>query len=413
MRIAFISYEAPPDTLIGGIGTYIGQAARLLARRGHDVEVFAGSPHRAVTLQMDGYRANLIEAQRDDRAEFVERIGRVFAARHAEVPFDVLEGPEFMAEASAAKRLVPEIPLVLKLHMSMALIERINRPPRTFVQCGKDAVKALLQPMLRLKRWEEKDWSELERPHVLQADEIVAPCRDIAEIEAAMWGLDRSRISIVPLPFVPTPDLIDVPVETDTQTVGYIGRLEQRKGVIDLAKAVPLVLPCFPKAKFLFAGSTLGSPVPKMEMREYLEQLLAPWKANVTFTGHVPHDNITDVFRRIDIAVLPSLWENFPIACLEAMSAARGVIGSSAGGMAEQLDGGNAGILVPPRKPKQIAAAICELLENPSRRKELGRKARARVLATYNAERVGEMMEQSYHRAIERARSRTQATVAA
>src|ERR1043166_4437880 len=94
-----------------------------------------------------------------------------------------------------------------------------------------------------------------------------------------------------------------------------------------------------------------------MEMREYLEQLLAPWKANVTFTGHVPHDNITDVFRRIDIAVLPSLWENFPIACLEAMSAARGVIGSSAGGMAEQLDGGNAGILVPPRKPKQIAAA--------------------------------------------------------
>jgi glycosyltransferase involved in cell wall biosynthesis len=81
--------------------------------------------------------------------------------------------------------------------------------------------------------------------------------------------------------------------------------------------------------------------------------------------------------------------------------------------MAEQLDGGNAGILVPPRKPKQIAAAICELLENPSRRKELGRKARARVLATYNAERVGEMMEQSYHRAIERARSRMQTAVAA
>ena len=46
MRIAFISYEYPPDTAAGGIATYARQAAHMLRDRGHAVEVFAASPHR-------------------------------------------------------------------------------------------------------------------------------------------------------------------------------------------------------------------------------------------------------------------------------------------------------------------------------------------------------------------------------
>ena len=49
MNIAFISYEYPPDTAYGGIATYVHQAAMMLSRRGHHVEVFSGSPHRTGT----------------------------------------------------------------------------------------------------------------------------------------------------------------------------------------------------------------------------------------------------------------------------------------------------------------------------------------------------------------------------
>ncbi|MEH2108257.1 glycogen/starch synthase [Nostoc sp.] len=49
MKIAFISYEYPPDTAYGGIATYLYQAARVLQQRGHLVEVFAGSTYRTTT----------------------------------------------------------------------------------------------------------------------------------------------------------------------------------------------------------------------------------------------------------------------------------------------------------------------------------------------------------------------------
>jgi glycosyltransferase involved in cell wall biosynthesis len=137
-----------------------------------------------------------------------------------------------------------------------------------------------------------------------------------------------------------------------------------------------------------------------MGMREYLEQMLEPVKDRVRFLGQIEPQRMDEVFRQMDVTVLPSLWENFPNACLEAMAAGRGVVGSSAGGMAQQLDEGKAGLLVPPKTPEAIAEAACTLLANPVLRQELGRKARARVLSEYNADRVGQLMEQSYEQAI-------------
>jgi hypothetical protein len=54
MKIAFISYEYPPDSAHGGIATYMHQAARMMSGRGHHVEVFAGSRHRSGTFCEDG-----------------------------------------------------------------------------------------------------------------------------------------------------------------------------------------------------------------------------------------------------------------------------------------------------------------------------------------------------------------------
>ncbi len=402
MRIAFISYEAPPDTLIGGIGTYVGQAARTLASRGHEVEVFAASPHESKVSCADGYQTHLVQTALtfEDRLAFPSAVGEVFAKRHAEAPFEVLEGPEFLAEARVARKLVPEIPLVVKLHMSMTLIRRINHAPATPLAKLKAGIKKVAQPVLQLKRWQEFDYAAFELPHLMEADEISAPCREIGELTARMWNLDGKQMVKVPYPFVPPRELLEIPVATETNTIGYIGRLEQRKGVVDFAHAIPSILQRFPNTKILFAGASEASPVSGLSMREYLEDLLAQWKGQIEFLGRIPHERMAEVFRRMDVAVLPSLWENFPNACLESMAAGRGVVGSSAGGMAEQLDGGNVGLLVHPRQPKALAEAVCRYLENPDFRKDMGAKARARVLSEYSAERIGEMTEQSYQRAI-------------
>ena len=91
------------------------------------------------------------------------------------------------------------------------------------------------------------------------------------------------------------------------------------------------------------------------------------------------------------------------------MAAARGVIGSSAGGMAEIIEEGRTGLLVPPRDPKAIAAAIVKFLKEPERRIAMGRAAREHVLRTYSADRIAPLQESSYARAIQRAKTRTAA----
>jgi glycogen synthase len=288
--------------------------------------------------------------------------------------------------------------------MSMTLIRHLNRWPMPPVRLIKDGIRKIVQPLLQLERWkvkeEEFDFAALESPHLLEADEIVAPCRAIADITARMWHLDRSRMVEVPNLFIPPAPLLAIPVETAANTVGYIGRLERRKGVIDLGRAIPLVLKRFPSARFLFAGATQDSPAPGVSMEDYLKGIIGAGMSQVTFMGKVEHGDMDKVFSSMDVTVLPSLWENFPNSCLEAMAAGRGVVGSSAGGMAQQLDEGRAGFLIRPGRPREIANAVCRLLENPELRKEFGRKARARVLSEYNADRVGLLMEQSYERAI-------------
>lgn len=413
MRIAFISYEYPPDTADGGIATYIYQASRMLADRGHSIEVFCGSRERTETSLEGEVLVHRLKAVHDkgfsEGTGFSPEIGEVFAQRHAQAPFDVLEGPEWRADAFYAVRHVPDIPLVLKLHTPSYMLLRISRPPfgsRVHLSQTKNAVLTTLRGGQHFGQVEDA----LERLHSKDADEIAAPSRAIAAELVRAWQIDPALVSHVPLPYTPGPDLLTIPADTDTGVVTFLGRLEMRKGVIDLAEAIPLVLRRHPSAKFRFVGRARASPRYDMDMREYLERKLSSClasehlRSSVEFRDPVPLTAVPQILSETDICVFPSVWESYGFVCLEAMAAARGVIGSSAGGMAELLSGGGVGLLVPPHRPTKIADAICALLSDPARRKTLGQMARERTLSEYNPDRIGALQEQSYLRAIERRR---------
>jgi glycosyltransferase involved in cell wall biosynthesis len=217
--------------------------------------------------------------------------------------------------------------------------------------------------------------------------------------------LDETKIFYVPYPYVPSETLLNIPVKTRTNIVTFLGRLEIRKGVLDLAQAIPLILHHYPEVTFRFVGSADLSPKPNMDMRQYLEHTLRHYSGSVEFTGSVPLTSISEVLATTDICVLPSIWDNFPNTCLESMAAARGIVGSSAGGMADMLDFGQVGRVIPPRNPKRIAQAVIELLGDPELRMRLGQKARERLLVEYNTDRIGPLQEASYVRAIERRRA--------
>ncbi|MGF1934440.1 MAG: glycosyltransferase family 4 protein [Nostoc sp. ChiQUE02] len=401
MKVAFISYEYPPDTAYGGIATYVYQAARVLQQRGHQVEVFACSRYRTRTETENEILVHRINET--DPTNFVKRIGQLFAERHSLVKFDVVEGTDYNADAREAVHLVPEIPLVVKLHTPAFLAAKINKEkPSLLDEVRKYIDMGVLRSKGINRNWKYNFKEDIEYIHALKADEIVAPSQAIADELIKAWKLNRNKISLVPYPYVPSRELLEIPVENQTNVVTFIGRLENRKGILDLAQAIPIVLKQHPEVSFRFIGRKRPSPNPNLDMQQYIESMLQPYINSLEFIGFVPLDKIPSYLGTTDLCVFPSLWENFPFVCLEAMAAARGIVGSSSGGMVEQLNHGKCGRLVPPHNPNQIAKAVVELLRNPSLRMELGQAARKRVLNEYNIERIGLLQENSYARAIKK-----------
>lgn len=408
MKIAFISYEYPPDTAYGGIATYIYQVAKMLSNRGHHVEVFTCSSHRNGTEIEDEIVVHrVIETNRRNRREFSQRIGRLFAQRHHEVHFDVLEAPEADAHARGAVELVPDIPLVVKLHTPRFLCQQlgyvepsIDLKIRRFVGAVRRGNKPT--PLPRFQYNASDIENDLEHIHTLDADEITTPSKDLGEKLIQVWGLDAEKVVHLPNPYIPSPELLNISLDINTNRISFVGRLEVRKGILDLSNAIPLVIAQYPQAKFRFIGTASVSPRPKLNMQQYLEKKLWRCSSALEFTGKVSLEKIPDLLANTDICVFPSVWENFPNVCLEAMSAGRAIVGSSAGGMKDMLDNGQAGKLVPPRSPEKIAEAIIELLNNQTLRIKLGTAARKRVLSDYNLEKIGLLQETSYLRAIER-----------
>jgi glycogen synthase len=407
MKIAFVSYEYPPDTAIGGIATYVRQAAQMLSQRGHDVEVFAASPSRSGCETSPGLKVHRIQPR--DRASFAQEIAPIFAQRHQLVQFDLLEGPDCGADAAVIAAQFPALPLVVKLHTPSYILQKVGHTPLD----GSAKLRFILGA-LRRGQWPKLPptqplydrQSDPEYHHALQAQTIAAPSQAIGQQVQADWQLDRGIIDPVPYPYIPTPALLEIPLDTQTQRITFIGRLEIRKGILDLMQAIPLVLNQYPAAKFRFVGPAWPSPVKHLNMQEYICQKLHRHIHALEFVGAVPLDQVPQYLAQTDICVFPSIWESFGLVCLEAMAAGRGVVGSSAGGMVELLDGGRAGLLTPPQQPILLAQLILQLLQDPDLRQQYGAIARARVLSHYSLEYIGQIQEASYRSAIDRQVSR-------
>lgn len=420
MRIALVSYEYPPVTARGGIATYFYQTAKILVERGHNVEVFAGGRDRTTTTCEEGITVHRLAPQEPmDHHKayegFFRHAGPFFAARHALLRFDVVEGPELEAEARETVRLVPDIPLVVKLHSSSLLLWRSNlllaRTPPLLERVrlrldarrqgmptfwGRNGHVIDIPSTLRMK-------DQIERDHAREADEITAPSLAVINKMVSEWGLERAQIHQIPNPCIPSPELLAIPIDTQTNVVTFIGRLQLLKGVLELAQAIPLILRKHPQTKFRFVGESSSSAIG--DVRNYLENfLLRHHSRAVEFTGGVSLDEVPTVLSSTDICVFPSLWDNFPNVCLEAMAAGRGVVGSDSGGMSSMLSSKHVGRLVKVGDPGAIAVAVNELLANRSTRMGLGQAARDHVLTEYNAKRIGALQEASYERAIERRR---------
>lgn len=391
LRIAFISYEFPPETAYGGIATYTYQMSHCLSALGCSVEVFAGSVTVTTlhTILPNGIVVHRILGEK--REQFRSRVAAFVKERHAAQPFDIMEGPEYGAEGLEVKKALPQIPFVVKFHIPTFFIKELH------YDLKKDRLKYRLKRALGIGKYRRERDPEYQMAQAANA--WVAPSYSMARVIAERWNIPIENIAVIPNPYIPPPTLLDIPASTTTGCVTYLGRLEARKGVHLLARAIPGVLQKHPQTIFRFIGKTNVGPHGRGTMLEYLQEELAPYKSSIEFKDNVPQAEVPRWLAKTDITVFNSLWESFGYVCLEAMSAARGIVASQNGGMHEMLHDVQGGLLINPLDVTALQNALIYLLEHPQERIQMGERSRQKVLEYY-AESVPQQHLQFYKKVI-------------
>jgi len=203
------------------------------------------------------------------------------------------------------------------------------------------------------------------------------------------YGIDRSRIHVVPLTlpleFQSVPDRSS-PVEPFT--ILFAGWLNERKGLHRLLEAMPLVLEEFPQTRLTAIGGKVRFGA---EYEKLLDEIIDRYgiRDRVTFLGHLPPSAMKEHIERSSVVVIPEQYENMsPLLMIEAMTMAKPVVISRAGGIPEFVEDGVTGWLADPLDPKDFADKIVKVFRDPEAATVVGQKARDRILSKCDDETI-------------------------
>jgi phosphatidylinositol alpha-mannosyltransferase len=174
-----------------------------------------------------------------------------------------------------------------------------------------------------------------------------------------------------------------------TRNLLFVGRHEPRKGLLDLLKAYRILRKTGCQCRLL----VVGSGPQEREARRYV---LTRRLGSVEFLGRVSDDELAQLFKTADVYVSPATGgESFGIVLLEAMAAGTPLVCSDIHGYKGVVRRGREGLLVPPRKPKALAAAVARVLSDDDLRERMADNGRARA-EEYSWERVTAKVDEYY-----------------
>jgi len=230
-------------------------------------------------------------------------------------------------------------------------------------------------------------------------------------------GLREERISVIKngidlsrFPQVREPSTVrqELGIADSAPIVILLARLDPQKGIDDFIKAVALVAPQHPQARFLIVGATLNctdgvisedTQYPQ-EMRQLAKSLGVA--EQIVFTGH--RNDTPDLLGEAAISVLPSLSEGLSNTLIESMAAGLPTIATNVGGNPELVREGVNGMLVPVKSPEHLAQAMGSLLADPGMRKTLGARGRDMVTETHALPSVVAKTQRLYHEQLQHAK---------
>ena len=358
MRIAFITPEyTTEETYSGGLANYLGRISTALASRGHDINVFTKSYVANEQIDHHGVCVHRVIPLWDRKLR-VDKVDR-FAPRSLYAPYQDMKAAwslwrRWKTSHDQQSYDVVQVANVLAVGWFFNWARGV--PVTTRLSSYRPAWDSAFGVEMNLSvraRW----W--LERKAIQRSKHLYAPSQFVAD-------LTEQNYHVPPVRVIESPFHQEVPIDDDSgidprfgnnEYVLFFGRQTQMKGVHLLAQALSRLMSDNPKMHAVFVGRTGQSPTGGC-MQEYIQSLLASFDDRLHILDSLRHAELYPIVRNAKVVALPSLIDNLPNTCLEAMGLGRVVVATSGTCFEQLIEDGKSGILCKPNDVDDLEAAI-------------------------------------------------------
>jgi glycogen(starch) synthase len=390
MKVLMVSWEYPP-VVIGGLGRHVYHLSTALAAAGHEVVVLSRRPtgtdpstHPSSDEINESVR---VVAAAQDPHEFsfgTDMMAWTLALGHA-----MTRAGLSLTQCGSDERWRPDVVHAhdwLVAHPAIALAEFYDVPMVSTIhatEAGRHSgwvAGSLSRQVHAIESWLVRESDSLIACSASMSDEITELFGPgLAETTVIRNGIEAARWPFAPrTPRTGPPELL------------YVGRLEYEKGVHEAIAALPRVRRAYPGATLTVAGD--GTQQDWLVEQARKHKVLKATR----FVGRLDHDDLLAALHRADAAVLPSHYEPFGLAALEAAAAGTPLVTSNVGGLGEAVIDGVTGMSCPPRDVAQLARAVISVLDDPSAAQCRAQAARERLTADFDWHTVAGETAQVY-----------------
>ncbi len=391
-RIAMISYHTCPlaseeGKETGGMNVYVLELSRKLVAMGHQVDMFTRSQDIHNTPIVDvapGLRLiHLVAGPQESVSKkklqpyitqfiasyhaYCEEYGITHDVLHAHYYLSGLIGLQVQEESKEHK-----VPMVLSFHTLALMKNLVARDERE-----KENAERIDAEMLLTQK----------------AQHIIAPSESDKSYLTYLYNAVDSRVSVIP-PGVNTDLFRPMGMEEAKKHIGvsekekiilFVGRIEPLKGIDMLMYAMKIVTkrnPDLPVCLCIVGGDVSQ---PKSAWTETLKSLdgvrhVLHMSTSVNFVGRQKQEMLPYYYNASEMVVMPSHYESFGMAALEAMSCGVPVITTNVAGVSSLIDEKHASLVTSVNNPLLLATQIEELLHHPEKRQEMGSDIRKNIL---------------------------------
>ncbi len=386
-----LSWDYPPRET-GGTAAHVAGLSQALAAHGHDVVVLTTAHPRADRDAEARGPVRVVRGVADlPWLPKTEPVSRTSSANHAMVKLgarlptlldgwrpDVVHGHDWrMGWASDALSSIFEVPFVLTMHGTERVRHGGQLPPGT-----------------------PSDINSIEWWLAFQADRLISPTKFMVDQLVTGFELPPELVARVPNGidpdlWKPSADLggSDEPVEREQLVLSW-GRVQFEKGFQVLARAMGNVRNRVPGVQCTIAGR--GSYQPELQAQIDVEGV----SDIVHIAGFVDDAELRLLTQRAGCVVIPSLYEPFGLVALEALAAGAPLVVARTGGLAELIEGTDAGLTFEPGRPDDLAGCIERVLTDPFLAAELTRNARELIERKYSWRAIAEATARVYSVAV-------------